>query len=100
MYKLIKRHHGPTGNPRGRPITVPLDMPEQMIAWLKSHIDPKTGLVRADWKRMARELGVSRATIARRMVEVRKMVQIESIVVSNPDHTFIKRTYYRINFSK
>ena len=34
---------------------------------IRQRVDSKTGLVRPRWKQMARELGVSRSTIARRM---------------------------------
>lgn len=37
---------------------------------LRQRVDPKTELIRLRWKQMARELGVSRLTIARQMAEL------------------------------
>ena len=62
--------HRATGNPRGRPPKIPFDFGQWIIENLRQRVDPKTGLVRPRWKQMARELGVSRSTIARQMTEL------------------------------
>ena len=59
--------HRATGNPRGRPPRIPFDFGQRIMENLRGRVDPKTGLVRPFWKQMARELGVSRSTIARQM---------------------------------
>ena len=59
--------HRATGNPRGRPPKIPFDFSLRILDSLRRRADPKTGLVRPLWKQMARELGVSRSTIARHM---------------------------------
>lgn len=72
--------HRATGKPRGRPPRIPFEFSQQILDALRKRIDPKTGLVRL-WRRLARELGVSRSTIARRMVELRASGEIESVFV-------------------
>ena len=62
--------HRATGNPRGRPPKIPFDFGLRIMENLRQRVDPKTGLVRPRWKQMARELGVSRSTIARQMAEL------------------------------
>ena len=62
--------HRATGNPRGRPPRIPFDFGQRIMENLRGRVDPKTGLVRPLWKQMARELGVSRSTIARQMAEL------------------------------
>ena len=48
---------------------------------LRGRIDPKTGLVRPLWKQMARELGVSRSTIARQMAELYESGAYERVYI-------------------
>lgn len=90
-----KRPHRATGNPRGRPSRLPFDFDMQIMNALRRRLDPKTGLVKPDWKWLARELGVSRSTIARQMVDLRNCGEVESVSVKvNPKVTVI---YYRLN---
>ncbi len=89
--------HRATGNPRGRPVSLPQDLDTKIYKLLKSRVDPTTGLIKPDWKGMARELGVSRSTIARQMVYVRQFGEIESVIVHPiPGKSNISRVYYRI----
>lgn len=88
------RAHRATGNPRGRPPSVPFDIGKRILKSLERRLDPETGLVRPDWKGLARELGVSRSTIARRMVELRQSGAVESVYIKvNPKYTV---GYYRL----
>ena len=48
---------------------------------LRQRVDSATGLVRPRWKQMARELGVSRSTIARQMAELYASGAYERIYV-------------------
>ena len=66
----MAKPHRATGNPRGRPPKIPFDLGQRILKNLRQRVDPKTGLVRPLWKQMARELGVSRSTIARQMAEL------------------------------
>lgn len=89
-----KRPHRATGNPRGRPSRLPFDFEAQILNALRRRLDPVTGLVKPDWKGLARELGVSRSTIARQMVGLRDCGAIESVFVKvSPVVTVI---YYRL----
>ena len=45
--------HRATGNPRGRPPSVPFDIGDQIYDILKSQMDPVTHLVRPQWKELA-----------------------------------------------
>ena len=61
---------------------------------LRQRVDPKTGLVRPRWKQMARELGVSRSTIARQMAELYANGAYERInVKASP---WVTICYYRL----
>jgi len=86
--------HRATGNPRGRPPRLPWNLNEQIMKALERRLDPATGLVRPNWKGLARELGVSRSTIARQMVGLRQCGAVESVYVKvNPKFTV---GYYRL----
>ena len=86
--------HRATGNPRGRPPRIPFEFSQQILEALRKRIDPKTGLVRPLWRKLARELGVSRSTIARRMVELHASGEVESVSVhDSPKVTIV---YYRL----
>jgi len=73
--------HRATGNPRGRPPKIPFDFGLRILESLKRSIDPKTGLVRPQLALVARELGVSRSTISRQMVELRQCGAVEIVEV-------------------
>ena len=73
--------HRATGNPRGRPPKIPFDFGLRILESLKRRIDPKTGLVRPQLALVARELGVSRSTISRQMVELRQCGAVEIVEV-------------------
>ena len=86
--------HRATGNPRGRPPKIPFEFGQRILENLRERVDPKTGLVRPLWKQMARELGVSRSTIARRMVGLYASGVYERIYVKvSPKVTVC---YYRL----
>lgn len=78
---MEKKPHRATGNPRGRPSRLPFDFGERMLKALERRLDPETGLVKPNWKGLARELGVSRSTIARQMVGLRQSGLVESVLV-------------------
>lgn len=73
--------HRATGNPRGRPSKLPWDFGQQILRTLERWVDPKTGLAKPDWKGIARELHVSRSTIARQMVGIRESGAVESVLI-------------------
>ena len=73
--------HRATGNPRGRPSKLPWNFEQQILKALERRIDPKTGLAKPDWKGVARELNVSRSTIARQMVGLRESGAVESVLI-------------------
>jgi len=86
--------HRATGNPRGRPSRLPFDFNERIMMALRHRLNTETGLAKPDWKEIARELGVSRSTIARRMKELRESGAFESILVEiNPRFHL---AYYRL----
>ena len=86
--------HRATGNPRGRPPKIPFEFGQRILENLRPRVDPKTGLVRPRWKQMARELHVSRSTIARRMAGLYASGAYERIYVKvNPRVTIC---YYRL----
>lgn len=62
--------HRATGNPKGRPSKIPHDLGLKILESLRRRVDPATGLVRPRWRFMAKELGVSRSTISREMIEL------------------------------
>ena len=86
--------HRATGNPRGRPPKIPFDFGLRIMENLRQRVDPKTGLVRPRWKQMARELGVSRSTIARQMAELYANGAYERIYVKASPRVTI--CYYRL----
>ena len=61
---------------------------------LRQRVDPETGLVRPRWKQMARELRVSRSTIARQMAELYAGGAYERIYVKVSQRVTI--CYYRL----
>ena len=60
---------------------VVVDFGLRILESLKRRIDPKTGLAKPDWKGIARELHVSRSTIARQMVGIRESGAVESVLI-------------------
>ena len=87
--------HRATGNPRGRPSKLPLDFENQILEALRRRVNPKTGLAWPDWKGIAREIGVSRSTIARKMVGIRAGGDVESVLVHTGPRTAV--IYYRLS---
>ena len=91
----MKKHRA-TGNPRGRPPSVPFDIDDQVLKALERRMDADTHTVRPNWKGLARELHVSRSTISRVMVRLKSSGFIESIYVpANAKKTFFY-TLYRL----
>ena len=88
------KNHRATGNPRGRPPTVPFDLPHHMLEFIRRRIDPKTGLSSVTWMELAREFHVSRSTIARRMQDLRESGDVESIWVKVSPKVSV--CYYRV----
>ena len=87
--------HRATGNPRGRPSKLPFNFGQMILEALRRRVDPATGLVRPLWKQLARELGVSRSTIARQMVELRESGAYEFVTVKvSPKLSVV---YYRLS---
>ena len=86
--------HRATGNPRGRPPKIPWNLDYLILESLRRRINPKTGLVKPNWRGMAREFGVSRSTIARQMVFVYASGAIERVYV--PITPKVSRAYYRL----
>ena len=86
--------HRATGNPRGRPPSIPADLNQRIMASLRRRTNPATGLVRPDWKGMAREFGVSRSTIARQMIGLRAAKAFESVWI--PVNSKVSIGYYRV----
>lgn len=91
----MTKSHRATGNPRGRPPTIPFDLGQHILKNLRQRVDPKTGLVRPRWKLLASELGVSRSTIARQMAELFKIGAYERIYVKVSPKASV--CYYRLN---
>lgn len=88
--------HRATGNPRGRPPSVPFDLGDRIYDILKNRMDPVTHLVHPQWQSLARELHVSRSTISRVMPELKSAGLIESIIVPLSKNGRIKRVVYRV----
>ena len=88
--------HRATGNPRGRPPSVPFDLGDRIYAILKSRMDPVTHLVHPQWQSLARELHVSRSTISRVMPELKSAGLIESVVMPSPKDARIKHILYKV----
>jgi len=57
--------HVATGNPRGRPRTIPKNFDKLVLASLKRRMDPVKHTVHPSWIKLRREFGVSRSTISR-----------------------------------
>ena len=74
---MIKPHRA-TGNPRGRPRVLPIDLDMQILESLKRRVDPTTGLVKPDWMGLAREFNTSRATIGRLAERLHKPKRYEN----------------------
>ena len=91
---MEKRKHCKTNNPKGRPPRIPFDLGERIVKSLERRVNAETGLVKPDWKGLARELGVSRSTIARQMVGLRSCGAVESVVVPVSPKT--STIYYRL----
>ena len=88
--------HRATGNPRGRPPSVPFDLPDRIYELLMSRMDPVTNLVYPQWKELARALNVSRSTISRVMPTLKSAGLIESVFVSSPKDARIKHVLYKV----
>ena len=92
----MNKKHRATGNPRGRPSKLPVDIEDRILKALERRIDATTGLARPDWKGLARELHVSRSTISRVMPNLRAKGLIESVVVTSPRNARIKHILYKV----
>lgn len=90
---MVRRHRA-TGNPRGRPRKIPVDIGDRILKALASRVDPATGLVRPFWKKLVQEVGVSRATLARQLVALRARGAFDVIFVRKDPNQGI--TYYRL----
>lgn len=89
------KKHRATGNPRGRPPRLPSDIGNQILEALHRRLNAETGLAKPDWKGVARELGVSRSTIAREMAGLRRCGVVESVFIKiSPKVSVI---YYRLH---
>ena len=88
------RVHRATGNPRGRPSRLPWNFGQKILDALKRREDPETGLVRPLWAQLARELGVSRSTLARQLAKLRASGAYE--VVTDSVRTEPVVVYYRL----
>ena len=88
--------HRATGNPRGRPPSVPFDIGDQIYDILKRQMDPMTHLVRPQWKELALQLHVSRSTISRVIPTLKTIGLIESVVVTSPRNARIKYVLYKV----
>lgn len=86
--------HRATGNRRGRPPKVPWNLDWMILESLKRRVNPKTGLVKPDWCGMAREFGVSRATIGRSMKDIYGSGVIERVLIEISPKVY--QVYYRI----
>ena len=72
----MKKHRA-TGRPRGRPPTLPFDLPEQILRDLESRMDKTTQLVVPDLGNLAKRLNVSRSSIKREITSLRNCGYIE-----------------------
>ena len=90
------KSHRATGNPRGRPPTVPFEIDDQVMDSLERRLDPATQLVWPDWKGMARELNVSRSTISRVVARLRNSGFIESVGIPIRPGSKIMHIAYRL----
>ena len=93
----MRHKHRATGNPRGRPPSVPFDLDTQIYDVLQRKMNPDTHMVRPQWKELARELGVSRSTISRVMPSLKSAGLIESVVVTSPKNAKYKYVLYKVN---
>ena len=94
----MARRHRATGNPRGRPRQIPMDIDDLILKALARRVDPETGLVQPLWKKLAQEVGVSRSTLARQLAELRARGAFEVVFVrTDPDQGI---TYYRLTPKK
>ena len=90
----MTRRHRATGNPRGRPRQIPVDIGDRILKALACRVDPATGLVRPFWKKLAQEVGVSRATLARQLAELKARGAFDVVLTrKEPDQV---TTYYRL----
>ena len=90
------KSHRATGNPRGRPPTVPFEIDDQVLNSLERRLNPATQLVWPDWKGMARELKVSRSTISRVVARLRNSGFIESVGIPIRSGSKIMHIAYRL----
>ena len=90
------KSHRATGNPRGRPPTVPFEIDDLVMDSLERRLNPATQLVWPDWKGMARELNVSRSTISRVVARLRNSGFIESVGIPIRPGSKIMHIAYRL----
>ena len=90
----MARRHRATGNPRGRPRQIPVDIGDLILKALARRVDPETGLVQPLWRKLAKEVGVSRATLARQLAELKRRGAFDVVLTrKDPDQVI---TYYRL----
>lgn len=78
------RKHRATGNPVGRPRTLPENLDEMILESIKKRIDPRTKLAKYSWSEMALDFRVSRSTIARQMRKLHRRGRIVSVPLPHP----------------
>ena len=59
----MTKQHCATGNPRGQPPRIPFDMDQKILDALRRRVNSSTGLVRPDWKGLARTQTAGRSML-------------------------------------
>ena len=88
--------HRATGRPRGRPPSLPYDLPEQILRDLESRMDRATGLVRPQVASLARKLNVSVSSVKRTVTGLRNSGFIELCHIKKRPTDKVSSIMYRI----
>ena len=88
--------HRATGKPRGRPPSLPYDLPEQILRDLESRMDRATGLVRPQVASLARKLKVSVSSVKRTVTGLRNSGFIELYHIKKRPTDKVSTILYRI----
>ena len=90
------RNHKATGEPRGRPPSLPRDLGKRILTNLERRMNSETHLVTPHLTKIASELGVSLSSVKREVAAMKRSGFIESAYLDESPDKRVTTVYYRL----